>query len=55
METTNNKKSESNLIKEYIDQLNENEKIVLEIAKSILKRSFSIEKSIGYLNWIKEK
>lgn len=43
------------LIKKYIDQLSDDEKIVLEIAKKQLKTSFSIEKSIGFLNWLKEK
>lgn len=43
------------LIKKYIDQLSDDEKIVLEIAKKQLNTSFSIEKSIGFLNWLKEK
>ena len=55
MEITNENKDEQQLIKEYIDQLTEDEKIVFNIAKKHLKSSFSIEKSIGYLSWIKKK
>jgi hypothetical protein len=39
---------------EYILSLNEMEKKALEIAKSHLESSFNIEKSIGYLNWLKK-
>ena len=42
------------LISEYINQLDELEKIALEVAKEQLESSFSIEKSIGFLKW-KEK
>ena len=35
-------------IKEYIESLNPLEKIAYEIAKSRLKTSFDIEKSIGF-------
>ena len=55
METTDENKDQNKLIQEYIDQLNEDERIVLNIAKKHLKSSFSIEKSIGYLSWIKKK
>ena len=48
-------KERNKLIKEYIDQLSQDEKIVLDIAKKQLKSSFSIEKSIGFLSWIKNK
>ena len=37
----------------YLNSLNEKEKISLEIAKKMLGDSFQIEKSIGYINWIK--
>lgn len=54
--TTNDDDIERNkLIKEYIDQLTADEKIVLDIAKKQLQSSFSIEKSIGFLSWIKNK
>ena len=49
------KQNEADDILKYINQLTEDEKIVLEIAKNILKSSFSIEKSIGYLSWKKNK
>jgi len=42
-------------INEYLSQLPENEKIVLNIAKDILKTSFNIEKSIGFIEWKKNK
>lgn len=35
-------------IKEYIESLNPLEKIAYEIAKSRLKTSFDVEKSIGF-------
>ena len=41
------------LIDDYIQQLNEKEKIVFEIAKEHLGTSFNIEKSIGYKKWLK--
>jgi hypothetical protein len=37
----------------YIQQLTEQQKIVLNIAKEHLATSFCIEKSLGYLNWLK--
>lgn len=46
---------ESFLIKEYINQLTEDEKIVMEIAQKQLQTSFSIEKSIGFIEWKKIK
>ena len=39
----------------YIKQLTEQQKIVLNIAKEHLATSFCIEKSLGYLNWLKLK
>ena len=39
---------------EYIAQLNSIEKIVLQIAKEHLETSFSIEKSIGFKEWLKK-
>jgi len=41
------------LIDDYIQQLNEKEKIVFKIAKEHLGTSFNIEKSIGYKKWLK--
>jgi hypothetical protein len=42
-----------NLIDNYISQLNDIEKKVLTIAKEHLETSFSIEKSIGFKQWLK--
>jgi hypothetical protein len=42
-----------NLINIYISQLNDIEKKVLTIAKEHLETSFSIEKSIGFKQWLK--
>jgi len=41
-------------IRKYLDTLNDIEKIALQIAKEDLGTSFNIEKSIGFLNWIKK-
>ena len=42
------------IINKYLNSLNEMEKIALNIAKEDLGTSFDIEKSIGFLNWIKK-
>jgi len=42
------------IIDKYLETLNEIEKIALQIAKEDLGTSFNIEKSIGFLNWIKK-
>jgi hypothetical protein len=42
------------IINKYLNSLNEIEKIALNIAKEDLGTSFDIEKSIGFLNWIKK-
>ena len=39
------------LITEYISQLSDVEKKVFDIAQDHLKSSFSITKSIGYIQW----
>lgn len=41
------------LIKQYIDSLSEDEKKAMEIAEKQLKTSFSLEKSIGFQNYLK--
>tara|TARA_B100001121_G_C18428403_1_gene498012 strand:- start:433 stop:591 length:159 start_codon:yes stop_codon:yes gene_type:complete len=46
-------KKKSNITK-YIKQLTVMEKKALEIAKEDLGSSFNIEKSIGYLSWLKK-
>tara|TARA_B100001093_G_C26730941_1_gene972238 strand:+ start:741 stop:920 length:180 start_codon:yes stop_codon:yes gene_type:complete len=55
MKNNDDNKERNKLIKEYIDQLSNDEKIILKIAEKQLKSSFSIEKSIGFLSWIKNK
>ena len=57
MENTMENTSENleKLISEYINQLDELEKIALEVAKEQLESSFSIEKSIGFLKWKENK
>tara|TARA_B000000475_G_scaffold270294_1_gene265664 strand:- start:804 stop:1028 length:225 start_codon:yes stop_codon:yes gene_type:complete len=42
------------IIIKYINSLNEIQKLALKIAKEDLGSSFNIEKSIGFLNWIKK-
>ena len=46
-------KKNTNVTK-YIKQLSLMEKKALEIAKEDLGSSFNIEKSIGYLSWLKK-
>jgi len=46
---------EEETIKEYINQLTPKEYKAYLIAKDHLQDSFQIEKSNGYLNWIKNK
>ena len=41
-------------IDSYLQSLNDIEKIAIVIAKEDLGSSFNIEKSIGFLNWIKK-
>lgn len=41
-------------INEYVEQLTEQEKMVLEIAKKHLGTSFDIVKSIGFKKWISD-
>ena len=42
-------------IKTYLNQLSDNEKKSYEIAKQHLESSFSIAKSIGFINWNENK
>jgi len=42
-------------IEEFKNQINEQEKIALDIAKNILETSFSIEKSIAFKKWFNKK
>lgn len=43
------------LINEYLKSLTPVEKKTLEIAKEHLQSSFNMEKSIGFINWKKNK
>jgi len=45
----------TDLIQEYIDSLSIDEKIVMKIAEKQLQSSFSVEKSIGFLEWKNNK
>ena len=51
-------KKQSNIIQlnisSYVKSLNDIEKKALEIAKEDLGSSFDLEKSIGYLSWLKK-
>lgn len=42
-------------VSKYLQQLNEQEKHVLEIAKDHLGDSFDIERSIGFQEWAKSQ
>jgi hypothetical protein len=44
---------ELKLVEQYIAQLSPSEKIVYDIARKQLESSFSIEKSIGFLEYVK--
>mgnify|MGYP006128952671 FL=1 len=48
-----NKKQSLN-VSSYVKSLNDIEKKALEIAKEDLGSSFDLEKSIGYLSWLKK-
>jgi hypothetical protein len=43
------------LLIEYVNQLSIIEKKVLQIAKEHLETSFSLETSIGFIKWLKNK
>ena len=42
------------IVDKYLASLNEIEKIALKIAEEDLGSSFNIEKSIGFLKWLKK-
>ena len=50
---SNNKPTD--LIQEYINSLSIDEKIIMKIAEKQLQSSFSVEKSIGFLEWKNNK
>lgn len=51
--TTNSE--HSTLVDEYLSQLTDLEKTILEIAQNHLDTSYNIEKSIGFLKWLEKK
>ena len=51
--TSNNNNNNNELIANYINSLSPLELKALEIAKQQLQSSFDIEKSIGYLDFLK--
>ena len=52
MPISSEKKKES-LIKDYLKNMSKEEKQAYDIAKSHLESSFDIDKSIGFLNYLK--
>ena len=46
--------NDQKIMKSYLNQLSDNEKKTMEIAKSHLESSFNIEKSNGYLKFKEE-
>jgi hypothetical protein len=53
METSNN--AHSDPVESYLQSLSAIELKALEIAKTQLQSSFSVEKSIGYIEWVKKQ
>jgi hypothetical protein len=53
-ETIQSLKSKNNNVKNYIESLNHLEYKALAISIRELETSFSLEKSIGYINYTKE-
>ena len=54
VEETNIQIPEKSLVEQYLEQMSEQERIVLEIAKQTLKSSFNIKKSIGFMNFVEK-
>lgn len=53
--TKSEKSTEQLLIDQYIAQMSEQEKLVLEIAVDHLETSFDIVRSIGYKEWLEKQ
>jgi len=51
--TTTATKTDSELLEIYMDSLDDINRKALDIAKEQLQSSFSIEKSIGFMEWKK--
>ena len=41
----------NNVVEEYLKSLTSKERIALDKARELLKDSFNIEKSIGFIKW----
>jgi len=54
-DTKSEKSQEELLIDQYIAQMTEQEKLVLEIAVDHLETSFDIVRSIGYKEWLEKQ
>ncbi len=54
-DTKSEKSQEELLIEQYIAQMTEQEKLVLEIAVDHLETSFDIVRSIGYKEWLEKQ
>jgi hypothetical protein len=52
---TVDKEPVKDLLKEYLDQMGPFDRIVLEVAKRQLGMSFDLKRSIGYLDFVKDK
>tara|TARA_B100000424_G_scaffold230641_1_gene192572 strand:+ start:4477 stop:4665 length:189 start_codon:yes stop_codon:yes gene_type:complete len=50
---SNKESPQTNLEEQYIQSLNSKELIAIKIAKDQLKSSFDIQKSIGFLHYVK--
>ncbi|ALH23372.1 hypothetical protein ceV_466 [Chrysochromulina ericina virus CeV-01B] len=46
---------EDSIIKEYLSQLTDKEKIAFKKAQEILGDSFNIKKSLGFIKWNNKK
>lgn len=55
VDTKSQKSPEQVLVDQYIAQMSEQEKLVLEIAVDHLETSFDITRSIGYKEWLEKQ
>jgi hypothetical protein len=55
MDTTDENITLIKLMEEYLETLSEKEKKSYDIAKEHLGSSFQLEKSVGFLKWVKSK
>ena len=55
MENPDSVKSSKTLQDQYLETLSEKERKSYEIAKEHLGMSFQLDKSVGYLKWLKTK